>query len=189
MLPSIRRAGTSSSDKMPKGVKIESHDKDEKEIYQAVLRVLGLRRDVNLLAQQVGGKVLFRHSLSTELAVQQLPLTVCRSEKEFQSVMSRWNLLIFEMSGGHKADSALLKNAPETKVRGDINALKTFYSSSVESTLEEGKQKLAMAVSKIFQENLGKPQPANPQEWAKSYLYFLSKLESYLGWTVDQLRK
>jgi len=171
------------------GVSVEGQQHNEREIYRAVHRVLGLREDINLLSQYVGGEPLFRHSLSTQKATTKLPLTPCLSEREFQSVMDSWNLLIYEMSGGPTPESALLKNAPETKVRGDINALKDFYSTDVGSTLEEGKQKLAMAVSKIFQESLGKSQPGNPVEWTKSYLYFLSKLAAYLGWISEQLRK
>jgi KaiC/GvpD/RAD55 family RecA-like ATPase len=171
------------------GVKIEGQENNQRETYHAVNRILGLRSDISLIAQYVGGDLLFRHSLSTEKAVARIPLNVCLSEREFQSVMDDWNLLIYEKSGGLQAQSALLKAAPETKVRGDINALKAFYSTDVESALEEGKQKLAMAVSKIFQESLGKPQPGNPQEWSKSYLFFLSKLEAYLTWVSEQLRK
>ena len=171
------------------GVNIEGQEHGERETYRSVHRVLGLQNDINLISQYTGGEILFHHSLSTERAAAKLPLTACLSEKEFQSAMDDWNLLIYEMSGGHAPESSLFKNAPETKVRGDINALKAFYSTDVESAVEEGKQKLAMAVSKIFQESLGKPQPGNPLEWAKSYLFFLSKLGSYLGWISEQLRK
>lgn len=171
------------------GVKIEGQENNEREIFRSVHRVLGLQNDINLISQYVGGETLFRHSLATEKAATRIPLSVCLSEREFQSVMDDWNLLIYEKSGGRQAQSALLRAAPETKVRGDINALKAFYSTDVESALEEGKQKLAVTVSKIFQESLGKPQPGNPQEWSRSYLFFLSKLEAYLSWVSEQLRK
>ena len=171
------------------GVKIEGQNDYEREIYRAVYRILGLQSDINLISQFVGGELLFRHSLSTEKAAARLPLNVCHSEKEFQSVMDDWNLLMYEMSGGQGAQSNLLKIAPETKVRGEIFALKSFYSTDVESAVQEGKKNLAVTVSKIFQESLGKPQPGNPQEWTKSYMYFLSKLEGYLRWISEQLRK
>lgn len=171
------------------GVKIEGAHEMEKKTYQSVYRILGLLTDINLLAQYSGGDIMFRRSLSTEKAMAKLPFTVCLSEKEFRSALEDWNLIVYEMSGGHKPESALLKNAPETRVRGDINALKAFYSADVEAAVEEGKQKLAVAVSRVFQEGLGKTQPGNPQEWSRAYLSFLSKLDSYLGWISEQLRK
>jgi hypothetical protein len=171
------------------GVNIEGPQHTEREIYRSVHRVLGLREDINLLSQFVGGEPLFRHSLSTEKASKNLAIASCLSEKEFQTAMDSWNLLIYEMSGGHAPESSLLKNTPETKMRGDINTLKAYYSTDVESALEEGKQKLAMAVSKIFHQSLGKAQPVNPVEWTKSYLYFLSRLAAYLGWISEQLRR
>lgn len=171
------------------GVNIEGPQHTEREIYRSVHRVLGLREDINLLSQFVGGEPLFRHSLSTEKASKNLAIASCLSEKEFQTAMDSWNLLIYEMSGGHAPESSLLKNAPETKMRGDLNNLKAYYSTDVESALEEGKQKLAMAVSKIFHQSLGKAQPVNPVEWTKSYLYFLSRLAAYLGWISEQLRR
>lgn len=161
----------------------------EQETYIAVLRILGMLNDVNLLSQYVGGELLFRHSYSTEQAAAKLPLTVCLSERDFRSAMEQWNLMLYEMSGGNKSDHAFFKNAPETKVRWDINNLKVFYSADVDAVMEEGKQKLADTVSKIFQECLGKPQPRNPQEWATGYLNFLAKMEAYLGWIGEQLRK
>jgi len=161
----------------------------ERETYIAVHRVLGLLVDVNLLAPIVGHKILFHHSYGTEQALAKLPITVARSEKEFRTVMEDWNLLVYEKSGGSKADTIFFKNTPETRVRWDINALKAFYSAEVDSVVEEGKQKIAMAVSRIFQECVGKPQPASPDEWHKGYMNFLGKLEAYLGWISEQMRK
>ncbi|MFH0988689.1 MAG: AAA domain-containing protein [bacterium] len=162
----------------------------ERETYFAVYRVLGMKKDVNLLSQTIGGDLLFRHSLLTELAIARLPMDNCQNEDEFRKIMEKWNLLIFEMSGGNKTDlSFFAKNAPETRVRWDINSLKAFYSSDVEAAIEEGKHKIATSVSKVFQECLGKSQPANPTEWSTAYLNFLAKMESYLGWISEQLRK
>jgi hypothetical protein len=59
----------------------------------------------------------------------------------------------------------------------------------MEATIEEGKHKIAMEVSKVFQEMLGKSQPGNPVEWSTAYVNFLSKLELYLSWISAQLRK
>lgn len=161
----------------------------EGETYQAVHRVLGLLTDVNLLAPIVGHKILFQHSYETEQALAKLPISVARSEKEFRGVMEDWNLLIYEKSGGSKADLMFFKNTPETRVRWDVNALKAFYSAEVDSIVEEGKQKIAMAVSRIFQECVGKPQPATPDDWHNGYLKFLGKLEAYLMWISEQMRK
>jgi KaiC/GvpD/RAD55 family RecA-like ATPase len=171
------------------GVKVEGGKNYERETFIAVHRLLGLLADVNLLSQYTGGDVLFHQSYATEQAAASLPVTIALSEKEFRSAMELWNLMIYEMSGGHKPDSSYFKNAPETRTRSDINALKSFYSTDVDAVIEEGKQKLAVAVSKVFQETLGKPQPGSPQEWAMGYLNFLSKMESYLSWISEQLRK
>ncbi|HEX9615262.1 MAG TPA: AAA domain-containing protein [Bacteroidota bacterium] len=172
------------------GAKPEGGERNfERETYDAVHRVLGMRADVNLLAQFVGEKILFHHSYVTEQALVKLPITASLSEKDFRTLMEDWNTLIYEMSGGSKSDTVFFKQTPETKVRWDINALKAFYSADVDTIVEEGKQKLAMAVSKIFQECVGKPQPGNPLEWHTGYLNFLRKLEAYLGWISEQLRK
>ncbi|MEX2115947.1 MAG: AAA domain-containing protein [Bacteroidota bacterium] len=161
----------------------------ERETYMAVHRVLGLIADVNLLAPVVGHKLLFHHSYETEQALAKLPITVARSEREFQTVMEEWNLLVYEKSGGSKSDVMFFKNTPETRVRWDVNTLKAFYSAEVDSVVEEGKQKIAMAVSRIFQECLGKPKPASPDEWHTGYMNFLGKLEAYLAWISEQMRK
>ncbi|MEX2088993.1 MAG: AAA domain-containing protein [Bacteroidota bacterium] len=161
-----------------------------RETYHAVTRVVAYRKDANLLSQSVGGDVLFRSSLATELAAARLPLDVCQSEEEFRKIMERWNQMIYEMSGAGKTDlSFFARQTPEARVRFDINNLKAYYSSDVEAVLEEGKHRVATQVTKVFQECLGKPQPANPAEWSTAYLNFLSKMESYLGWISEQLRK
>ena len=162
----------------------------EQETFLAVLRVLGRLTDNNLLSQFVGGEPLFHHSLSTEQVAEHLLIDFCQSEKDFREIMERWNLVIYEKSGGSKNATAFYtKQAPETRVRQDIYNFKTYYSPDVEAALEEGKQKLAMAVSKVFQETLGKPMPTTPAEWAKGYISILGKLESYLSWISEQLRK
>lgn len=162
----------------------------ERETYFAVQRILGTWIDLNLLSQYLGGDLLFRHSIGVEQYVARLPLDQCQSEKDFQSLMERWNLIIYEMSGGGKTDvSFFAKGSPEARVRDDIRTLKVFYSSDVESAIEEGKQRIAVEVSKVFQESLGKARPGNPIEWSMAYVSFLTKLEKYLGWISAQLRK
>ncbi len=162
----------------------------EQETFLAVLRVLGRRTDINLLSQYTGGDILFHHSLATEQQIARVMIDFCRGEKEFREIVERWNLIIYEKSGGGKNATAFYtKQAPETRVRMDIYHLKSYYSPDVEAALEEGKQKLAVAVSKVFQETLGKPMPTNPTEWSTGYLSILGKLESYLAWISEQLRK
>jgi hypothetical protein len=164
--------------------------KVERDTYIGVERVLGWRKDVNLLSQLAGGNVLFRHSLTTELAAARLPLDMCHTEEEFRRIMERWNLLIYEMSGAGKTDlSFFARQTPEASVRWDINNLRAYYSSTVEAVVEEGKHRVATAVSRVFQECLGKSQPANPAEWSTAYLNFLGKMEAYLSWISEQLRK
>ena len=162
----------------------------EREVFQAVSRVLAHRSDVNLVSQYVGGDLLFRSSFATEESISRLPNDSCQSEKEFRAVMERWNLLIYEMSGGTKTDNALFtQKGPESKVRSDIRHLKAFYSSDVGAVIAEGKQKIAVEVGRIFQELLGKSQPGNPAEWSAAYLSFLGRMETYLAWLSDQLRR
>lgn len=172
------------------GKKPESGERNyERETYDAVHRVLGMLADVNLLGQYAGQPLLFRRSFATEQAVAKLPITPALSEKDFRAVLEDWNLLVYEKSGGSKTDAPFFRQAPETRVRWDVNALKAFYSADVDTVVEEGKQKLAMAVSRIFQECIGKPQPGSPQEWHAGYLSFLGKLEGYLTWISEQIRK
>lgn len=161
----------------------------DQEIYLAALRILGWRKDANLLSQYLGGDLLFRYSLGTELAALRLPLDGCRNEDEFRKTMERWNLLIYEMSGAGKTDlSFFAKQTPEARVRWDINNLRAYYSSAMEAVVEESKHRIATSVSKVFQECLGKSQPANPTEWSTAYLNFLGKMEAYLTWISEQLR-
>ncbi len=162
----------------------------ERETHDGVVRILGVRKDLNLLSQYVGGDILFRATLSTELASGRLPQDFCQSERDFREIMERWNLIIYEMSGGNKTDlSYFSKKSPEARVRHDIRNLRAFYASDVEAAIEEGKQKIAVDVSRLFQELLGKAQPSNPSEWSTAYLNFLSKLESYLTWISEQIRR
>lgn len=161
----------------------------DQEIYLAAHRILGLRKDANLLSQYLGGDLLFRYSLGTELAAARLPLDGCRNEDEFRKTMERWNLMIYEMSGAGKTDlSFFAKQTPEARVRWDINNLRAYYSSAMEAVVEESKHRIATSVSKVFQECLGKNQPANPIEWSTAYLNFLGKMEAYLTWISEQLR-
>jgi hypothetical protein len=162
----------------------------EREIYIAVQRVLGWRSDINLISQFVGGDLLFRNSFATEKASRKLPLDTCENEIHFRDVMEQWNLVIYEMSGGNKADmSFFATKGPEGRVRQDIRNLHAYYSSDVEAAVEEGKKKIAVDVARVFQELLGKNKPGNPSDWSISYLNFLTRLEAYLSWISEQVRR
>jgi hypothetical protein len=165
------------------------HDK-EKEVFTAVQRVLGWRTDVNLVSQFVGGDLIFRNSFTTENAIRKLPIDQCENEKHFRDVMEKWNLLIYEMSGGQNTDlSFFASKGPEARVRQDIRNLRAYYSSDIEAVIEEGKKKIAVEVARVFQELLGKSRPDSPMEWSTAYLNFLTRVEAYLSWTSDQLRR
>ena len=162
----------------------------ERQTFQAVLRVLGMMTGVNLLSQYTGGDILFHQSPETEEARARLPQDVVRSEREFSAAMDAWNHMLFEMSGGTRSDEALFaKNNPEARARWDVNTLKALYSPDIGALIEEGKQKIAVSASRVFQESIGKPMAANPVEWAKAYLHILSKMDSYLQWISQQLRQ
>jgi hypothetical protein len=162
----------------------------EQETFLAAHRILALRMDANLLSQMIGGDLLFRYSLGTEQAAARLPLDSCRNEEEFKKTMERWNLLLYEMSGAGKTDLTFFaKQTPEARIRWDINNLRAYYSSAMEAVMEESKHRIATTVTKVFQECLGKSQPANPIEWSTAYLNFLGKMEAYLAWISEQLRR
>lgn len=162
----------------------------ELETYIAVNRVLGLWTDIDLLTQYVGGEPLFRHTLATELTASRLRIDFCQNEKNFSDNMHKWDLLIYQMSGGDKTDlSFFAKHTPESRVRWDINTLKVFYSSDVEAVVEEGRKKVAVVVAKLFQDVVGKSQPASPVEWSTAYLNFLTRMEKYLEWISSEVRK
>lgn len=162
----------------------------ELDVFSAVQRILGWRADVNFTSQFIGGDILFHHSSSTEDALQKLPLDSCLGEKDFRSVMERWNLLIYEMSDKNRTDlSFFASKGPEGRMRQDIHSLRAFYSSDVEAAIEDGKHKIAAEVGRIFQELLGKNQPGNPAEWSTAYLNFLTKLEAHLSWISEQVRR
>jgi hypothetical protein len=163
---------------------------NEREVFTAVQRVIGWRTDVNLVSQFIGGDLIFRNSFSTEEALHRLPLDTCKDEMDFRVVMEKWNLLIYDMSGGQNTDlSFFASKGPEARVRQDIRNLRAFYSSDVEAVIEEGKKKIAVEVARVFQELLGKNRPDNPTEWSTAYLNFLTRLEAYLSWTSEQVRR
>ncbi|MGD1043762.1 MAG: AAA domain-containing protein [Bacteroidota bacterium] len=162
----------------------------EREVFTAVQRVFGWRTDVNLVSQFVGGDLIFRNSFTTEEILRKLPLDICENENHFRDVMEKWNLLIYEMSGGQNTDlSFFASKGPEARVRQDIRNLRAYYSSDVEAVIEEGKKKIAVEVARVFQELLGKNRPDNPIEWSTAYLNFLKRLEAYLSWTSEQVRR
>ena len=162
----------------------------ERDVFIAVQRVFGWRTDVNLISQFVGGDLIFRNSFATEDAMRKLPSNTCENEKHFRDVMEKWNLLIYEMSGGQNTDlSFFASKGPEARVRQDIRNLRAFYSSDIEAVIEEGKKKIAVEVARVFQELLGKNRPDSPIEWSTAYLNFLTRLEAYLSWTSEQVRR
>jgi hypothetical protein len=162
----------------------------EQDVFAAVHRVLGWRTDINLLSQFVGGDLIFHNSVTTEETARKLPLNTCENEINFRDVMERWNLLIYEMSGGNKTDMSFLSSkGPEGRVRQDIRSLHAYHSSDVEAAIEEGKKKIAVDVARVFQELLGKNKPGSPTEWSTAYLNFLTRLEAYLNWVSEQVRR
>ena len=161
----------------------------EMETYVAVHRILGWLTDINLLSQYIGEDAHFRHTLASEQAAARLPIDYCQNEKQFSDIMQRWDLLVYQMSGADKNDHNFFKQTAETRVRWDINALKVYHSADVEAVMEEGRKKLATTVGKIFQDCVGKPQPASPVEWSTAYLNFLTRMEKYLQWIAAEVRK
>jgi len=117
-------------------------------------------------------------------------LDTCENEIQFRDVMEQWNLIVYEMSGGNKTDmSFFASKGPEGRIRQDIRNLYAYYSSDVEAAIEEGKKKIAVEVARVFQELLGKNKPDNPADWSTSYLKFLTRLEAYLSWISEQVRR
>lgn len=168
----------------------ENKMSDKQTAYLSTLRALGLLEDVNFLSLYRSGGLLFETCLSSEESKRRLPIDQCENEKDFSSIMDKWNLLIYEKTGGSKADHSFFsRNTPESQIRWDLKYLDAYFTNDIEAIISEGKNKIATSVSKIFQELVGKPQPSSPEEWTQGYLKFLSKVEAYLQWISEQLRK
>jgi hypothetical protein len=159
----------------------------EKETNIAVRKVFALRKDINLLLGYFGREPMFITTMLTESASMRMLKSVCSNEKDFKELMEQWNLIIYETAARSKtAASYLSAQTPETKAWTDLKAI---FPSDISTKMEEGRQKIAIAVSKIFQEMVGKSQPAGPVEWHKVYVGIVFKLETYLRWMLDQVRK
>ncbi|MCX7983936.1 MAG: hypothetical protein N3A63_03420 [Bacteroidetes bacterium] len=169
---------------------IATMSKNEERFYTTVHRVLGYWRDINLLAQYTGYGIVFHSSLVAERSVTVLPFENCDSDKQFRILVEQWNHIIYELSGGNEPFSEwCLQRNIETRPRYDIFKLNAVLNSRAEALLQEGKQKLAADVTRIFQEILGKPQPVTPSDWETLYYSMLVRLETYLHWIEEQIRK
>ncbi len=162
----------------------------DKDTYNAVCRSLGYRFDINLLSQFIGGSELLRSSFSSLLAARRLPFEVCENEKTFRSALEQWNMLLYTLTGSAVPESAYFsEKTPEARIRSDIHQIYSFFSSDLEMILQDGKQKTAFEVSRIFQELIGRNQPGTPGEWSAAYLGLLSRIGAYLAWISEQIRR
>jgi hypothetical protein len=162
----------------------------EKDTYNAVCRSLGYRFDINLLSQFIGGSTLMKSSFSSLMAARRLPFYACENEKTFRSALEQWNLLLYTLTGNANPESSFFsEKTPEARIRFDIHQIHTFFSSDIEMILQDGKQKRASEISRIFQEMIGKNQPGTPGEWSAAYICLLSRIETYLAWISEQIRR
>jgi hypothetical protein len=160
----------------------------ERETYHAVCRALGYRTDINLLAQCTGNAPLMKSSPLSRSAAQHLPFEVCENKKSLRTVLERWDLLLSPAAGAGESPYFSDKT-PEARIRFDVHRLFAFYASDIETVLQEGKQKMAFDASRLFQELIGKSQPGTPSEWSAAYLALLVRIEAYLGWISEQIRR
>ncbi|MEK6651276.1 MAG: hypothetical protein AABY75_09875, partial [Bacteroidota bacterium] len=162
----------------------------EREIALTSERLLGLRHQVNLLSQYTGGEMIFRNSFATESAAATLPQQPAQSEKDLRNALEGWQVLLYQSSGGATPEHPLMQHkGKESKARQDLLYLFAFLTADIPIISREGKAKITSEVGRLFQEVIGKPQPGNPVEWSTAYVGFLGRLESYLLWVSEQVRK
>ena len=162
----------------------------EREISLGAERILGLRHHVNLLSQFSGGEMIFRNSFVTDRATVTLPQQGALSEKDLLKAIEGWYSLLVESSGGAAPEHALMQQkGKESKTRQDLHYLYAFLAADIAIISKEGKAKITGEVGRLFQELIGKPQPGNPVEWSTAYVGFLGRLEQYLLWVSEQVRK
>ncbi len=162
----------------------------ERDTYSAVCRSLGYRIDINLLSQFISGFVLIQSSYSSLLAARRLPFDVCENEKTFRTALEQWNMLLYTLTGSKTPESSYFsEKTPEARIRSDIHQIYAFFSSDIETILQDGKQKTASEISRIFQELIGKNQPGTPDEWSAAYFGLLLRIETYLAWISEQIRR
>jgi hypothetical protein len=162
----------------------------EREVVFAVQRALGWRMDVNLVSEYIGGDVLFRNTQETDREIRRLPAEQCESEQDFRGLMDAWNLLVYETSGGAHTDlSFFAGKGPDSRIRQDLQNEKIFYSSDVEAAIEKGKQKIAVDIARVFQSLQGKNKPNSAEDWTTAYLTFLGRVEAYISWVAEQVRR
>jgi hypothetical protein len=165
-------------------------DSLEKGIYEAVNRVLGYWKDINLLAQFAGYECVFHNSLPAERMVRSLPFESSDNEKQFRKVIEQWNHLLYELSGENNPSSEFCSSKNmETRTRTDVFKLNAVFNARTDALIQEGKQKLTADVTRIFQEILGKSQPASSEDWTKVYNGLLSRMETYLQWIEKEIRQ
>ena len=115
---------------------------------------------------------------------------MCENEKIFRSVLEQWNILLYTLTGSTTPESPYFsEKTPEARIRSDIHQMYAFFSSDIEMLLQDGKQKTASEISRIFQELIRKNQPGTPGEWSAAYLGLLSRIETYLAWISEQIRR
>lgn len=171
-------------------VPIATTSQAEEKVYTAVHRVLGYWRDSNLLAQFAGQSAVFHSSIAAERNARTLPFELCSSDKQFRSLIEKWNHLLYELSGGNDPSSPWCTPTNiEARPRYDVYKINAVLNSRVEAYIKEGKQKLSADVNRIFQEILSKAQPSTSSEWETFYISLLSRMEAYLSWIEEQLRK
>ncbi len=161
-----------------------------KVLFDAATRVLGYWRDCNLLAQYARADIVFRDSVAVEQLFRTLPFESCENEKQFRSVIEKWNQLLYELSGCAEPISQFCsqKNI-EAKPRFDVYKLNALFNSRTDAFIQDSRQKIMAEVTRLFQEILGKPQPVTPAEWTTVYSTILARLEAFLSWIEEELRR
>lgn len=159
------------------------------DIYAATLRVLAKRMLINIIAQYLETKPLYKSTAETQKYISALPEYECENENDFKAIMDMWNVLIYETSNARQQSEHPLatKAKVDSKIATDIQQIYYYYHSDLEMVVEEGKHKLAQSVQKIFNDCIGK-KPVTPADWKNAYLIFLNRMEKYLDTIVNQVR-
>lgn len=165
-----------------------AEQKLKRDIRAAILRVLAKRHIINILAQYLEAYPFYKTTQETAQYTASLSEMECENENEFKNVMRMWNVLIYETSDSQKADHPLATKARvDSKIKSDIQEIHAYYHSDLELVVEQGKQKLAQSIQKIFNDCIGR-KPVTPTDWMNAYLVFLGRMEKYLETVTKQIR-
>lgn len=162
----------------------------EREAWSAGMRLRAHWTDVNITSQCLGNEIIFSSSITAERAWERSVSAFCQSEKDFRGLVEALHALIIRSGVQDKRNLPYLStDVPETRIRADVTSFSRLLAPSGDQLRGEDKQKAGAALSKFFQEAVGKAIPASNREWHSAAMLLARKCEQYLAWISEQLRK